>query len=151
MRPFAVKILRSLACCLILFAFPVAASAQRTFRDGFEPYNLVCDVSGELGTQRFTLHVEDVQFKLLFLPTLTNNGQPLNVETFDDNSIIAALDVNGNTAHPEIKSIYFDIDRNTGSVSIKYREEHHVDQKTGVSWSLTHEAKGNCRKAARAF
>jgi len=142
--------LAALSFCFQLFSFPSETFAQRTFRESFMPYNLICDTSGEVGTYRYVLHIEDTTWKLINLPTIKIGSQDLTVDEFDANVVKAYIDGNF-PEHPEyIKSVYIEIDRNTGELKVTYRETTQVTS-NGLKFWFTHSSHGLCSKRAQAF
>ena len=141
--------------CLIATTMAIAplatkpADAQRTFRDKFKPYNLVCLLDGDLGTQRLMFHVEDVTFALLYLPIITLSGKELDVQVFDSSEVRAAIK-DGLPGQEGVARGEFVIDRNTGAISATYRGAQSVTS-TGVGWHRIWSAKGRCEKQDPAF
>ena len=143
------------ALSLAVITSPISASAQRTVRESFQPYNLICQLSGELGQQRLVFHVEDVAFKLLYLPTVMLGGKALSVDVFDSNSVKGSLDDGVPGFGPKIVSAEFDIDRNTGTLSAHFHEGWQVLPATpsypASRFRLNYAASGTCSKAAQVF
>jgi len=110
----------TLSPCLLL-ATPDSAAAQRNFRETFVPYNLVCQLSGEMGRQRITFHIEDVHFKMLYLPSVILGSKMLDVETFDANTVKGSMKGGVPGLDPNIDRAEFNIDRNTGEITASYR------------------------------
>lgn len=141
--------------CLALVAPPVSVSAQRAVRESFQPYNLICQLSGELGQQRLIFHIEDVALKLLYLPTVTLGGKPLSIDVFDNNSMKGSLDGGVPGLGPKIVTAEFDIDRNTGALSARFHEGWQVLSATpsypASRFRLDYAASGTCSKAAQVF
>ncbi len=144
----------TLSPCLLL-ATPDSAAAQRNFRETFVPYNLVCQLSGEMGRQRITFHIEDVHFKMLYLPSVILGSKMLDVETFDANTVKGSMKGGVPGLDPNIDRAEFNIDRNTGEITASYDgPQQAVPAKPGVppySFSLHYSATGTCTKAPQVF
>ena len=147
--------IRTPALCLVVVVTSFPALAQRWFRESFDPYNLVCQISGELGAMRLMFHVEDVTAKLIYFPTITLGGKPLAVESFDSNNVKGTLEGGVPGLDPRISTADFRIDRNTGAIDAHFYETWQTTPATAtlppVRFRLTHTASGTCIKAAQVF
>ena len=139
----------------LLLSTPGSALAQREYREAFPPYNLTCQLSGELGPQRLLFHVEDVQLKMLFLPTVTLEGKALDVQTFDRNEVKGSLAGGVPGLASSIESADFTLDRNTGTIAARYHgpwqtASTEVGSKP-LRFRLDYAASGRCDKAPQVF
>jgi hypothetical protein len=133
--------------------FPFSASAQRTLRGGFAPFTLACSISGELGEQLWTLQIQDVNLKLLFLPTITSDGRQLDVDTFDDTRIKGNLHLETKIQgdpKDQVTDVNFDIDRITGHVDVQYQGPKQILPDKSF-WRYVRKAAGYCKKIPRAL